>query len=74
MAKLDGTSAEMEEQARALTEAQLTEIADGNDVVAARKAKAELARRAGTFNQRTLIIAVVSLIVSVIALIVSIFL
>ncbi|MBN9983608.1 hypothetical protein HFO68_19250 [Rhizobium laguerreae] len=45
MVTLTGTSKEMEEQARKLTDAELTELAWVNDYPQALKARAELARR-----------------------------
>ena len=49
MAKLEGTSIEMERQAKLLSDADLAEIAD-TEGVASRKAKAELARRQSEAN------------------------
>jgi hypothetical protein len=54
MAKLTGSSSEMEEQARKLSDEELTEIAYLNDTAPALKARAELQRRNSEFNEKTL--------------------
>jgi hypothetical protein len=53
MAKLTGSSAEMEEQARKLSDEESTEIAYLNDTPPAFEARAELQRRNSEFNSRS---------------------
>lgn len=48
---MSGSSLEMEEQARQLSDAELTEIAYLNDTPPALKARAELARRVSLLNE-----------------------
>lgn len=77
MATLTGTSKEMEEQARKLTDAGLAELAYMNDSPQAFKARGEIARRAALSGQETLcwakiagwagIIAVILAVVAIVA-------
>jgi hypothetical protein len=74
MAKLTGSPSEMDEQARKLSDEELTEIAYLNDTPPAFKARAELQRRNTEFNTRTLFwarlagaAAVAALVMTVIA-------
>ncbi|MDC7743409.1 hypothetical protein [Rhizobium binxianense] len=54
MTTLTGSSTEMEEQARKLTDAELTELAWMNDSPQALKARGEIARRAAESGRTTL--------------------
>ena len=72
MAKLTGSSAEMEEQARNLSDEELTEIAYLNDTPPAFKARAELQRRNTEFNTQTLFWARLAGIAALAALVMTI--
>jgi hypothetical protein len=72
MAKLTGSSVEMEEQARNLSNEELTEIAYLNDTPPAFKARAELQRRNTEFNTQTLFWARLAGIAALAALVMTI--
>ena len=72
MAKLTGSSVEMEEQARNLSDEELTEIAYLNDTPPAFKARAELQRRNTEFNTQTLFWARLAGIAALAALVMTI--
>ena len=71
MAKLIGSSSEMEEQARKLSDEELA-IACLNDTPPVFKARAELQRRNSEFNARTLFWARLAGVAAVAALIMTI--
>jgi hypothetical protein len=71
MAKLTGSTSEMEEQARKLSN-QLTEFAYLNDTPPAFKARAELQRRNSEFNARALFWARLAGVAAVAALVMTI--
>ena len=72
MAKLIGSSSEMEEQARKLSDEELAEIACLNDTPPVFKARAELQRRNSEFNARTLFWARLAGVAAVAALVMTI--
>ncbi|RWI22036.1 hypothetical protein [Mesorhizobium sp.] len=73
MAKLSGSSADMELQARSMTDGELVEISSLNDFAPALKAKAELQRRSGEYNAKILWWARCAVIVAIVAIIAGLF-
>ncbi|MBX5240956.1 hypothetical protein [Rhizobium sp. NLR22b] len=69
---LNGTSEEMEQQARKLTDAQLAELAGMNDSPVALKARGEIARRNSETGKATLFWAKVAAWVGILAVVLSV--
>ncbi|MBB6414244.1 hypothetical protein [Mesorhizobium sangaii] len=73
MATLTGSSADMELQAKRLTEGELVEISSLNDLAPALKARAELQRRSSEYNAKILFWARGAVVVAVIAIVAGLF-
>ncbi|WP_106797214.1 hypothetical protein [Rhizobium sp. H4] len=72
MATLTGTSKQMEDQARELTDSELAEIAYMNDSPQALKARGEIARRAKRDSDRMLCWAKIAGVFSIIAVVLAV--